>query len=350
MAIMDMGTLGLTELYQFMNDDKERQIIINMLAQTNSMLADAYQMPCNKGDRHEHRVMTGLPAVTWGKLYKGTPNSKGKYATVEDVTGFVEGRASVDKRLISLNPKAGNRVRLMESKGFLEAISQEMQSALIYSSQKTSPEQITGLAPRFSDGNAETGSQIVDGGGTGSNNTSVWFVTWGMQECAMIHPKNIPAGIERDDHGECRVEDENGNAYQALEETFRWHAGMTVSDWRKVSRIANIDVDELRAGNVDLFALMRKAYYKLHGVMNVDIGTPSGDPEHGNYGKSRTVIYCNADIFEALDALSTNSGNTDNYVRLTREQVEGQQVDTYRGFPVRRVDAILNTEEQVPNL
>jgi hypothetical protein len=50
---------------------------------------------------------------------------------------------------------------------------------------------------------------------------------------------------------------------------------------------------------------------------------------------------------EALDALSTNSGASDSFVRLTPMEIQGNEVLTYRGIPIRETDAILNTEAQV---
>jgi hypothetical protein len=59
------------------------------------------------------------------------------------------------------------------------------------------------------------------------------------------------------------------------------------------------------------------------------------------------VIYCNRDVLEALDALATNAGATDLFIRLTPQQIEGKEVLTYRGMPIRQTDAILNTEARV---
>ncbi len=52
-------------------------------------------------------------------------------------------------------------------------------------------------------------------------------------------------------------------------------------------------------------------------------------------------------MMEALDKLATNGGTTDNFVRLTRKEIEGEEVLTYRGIPLRESDALLNTEARV---
>jgi len=61
----------------------------------------------------------------------------------------------------------------------------------------------------------------------------------------------------------------------------------------------------------------------------------------------KSAIYCNRDILEALDALATNAGATDNFVRLKPMEIEGKEVMTYRGIPIRETDALINTEAQV---
>lgn len=320
--------------------------VINMMSQTNCVLDDAVMRPCNKGSRHLTTVLSGLPGVTWGRLYQGIPNDRAKRTQVEDVTGFIEGLSTVDARLASLEPNIQS-FRLQEAQGYIESLGQEWARSLFYESEDTNPDRITGLAPRFSDLSAPSGSQVVDAGGTGGDNTSIWFVTWGSNATHLIYPSSTKAGITRDDCGKQRVLDDNGNAYYALEEKFCVHTGLTVRDWRKVARIANIDVSAMRAGTVDLYDFMRKAFYKLHGNPTSQNGTATLDSGNGNFIRDRVAIYCNADVFEALDAMGSNSGSSDNFIRLTPREIQGEEVLTYRGIPVRRVDQIHNAEARV---
>jgi len=345
MATIGNTFLGLADIYKSQTKTGEMADIINMLAQTNAMMDDAVVRQCNQGKTHKHTVLSGLPSVTWGKLYTGIPNSKAQRTEVEDSTGFVEGRSTVDARLAEIEPNL-NAFRLQEAQAYLEAMSQEHQRAVIYESQDSNPEKITGLAPRFSSLSAENGSQIIDGGGTGADNTSIWFVTWGLDACHLIYPDGTSGGLIREDHGKQRVLDGSGDAYYAFEETFRMHSGVSVRDWRKIVRVANIDVSDMQAGSVDLYGLMRKAYYGVHGIRTLDNGTVNGGMD-GNFGRGRTVVYCNKDVFEALDALGSNAGASDNFVRLMPRELEGREIMTYRGMPIRQVDQIINTEAQV---
>jgi hypothetical protein len=327
MATIGDSFIDLIDVYKMQDGRGQFNPIIEMLMEMNPILDDAIAVECNKGTTHLHTVRTGLPTVTWGRLYQGIPNSKGTTAQVEDTTGFVEGLSTVDKRLLDLSTNEG-AVRMSEAQAYLEAMSNEVGSKIFYGNTASDPEEFMGLAPRFNDLSASNGNQIIDAGGTGSKNTSVWFVTWGDNQCQLLYPKGTQAGLQRDDMGEQRVLDPNGNAYYAKEEKFTWHVGLAVKDWRYVSRIANVD---LSAG-VDLYNFMRKAYYQL---------------QNRRVAGGKIAIYCNRDVLETLDALATNAGTSDNFVRLTPMQIEGKEVMTYRGIPIRETDALLNTEARV---
>ena len=331
-----MATLGntfvdLIDVYKQQDGSGNFVDVIEMLMELTPMLDDAIAVECNKGTTHLHTVRSGLPTITWGKLYQGIPNSKGKKAQVEDTTGFVEGLSTVDKRLLKLSGNEG-AVRLSEAQSYLEAMSQEVATKLIYGNSASDPEEFMGLAPRFDDKSAANGNQIIDAGGVGADNTSIWFVTWGDNQCNLLYPKGTQAGVNRDDKGEQRVTDGSGNAYYAKEELFTWHIGLAVKDWRYVSRIANIDVSLMAAGSVALFDFMRKAYYKL---------------QNRRVAGGKIAIYCNRDVLEALDALATNAGASDSFIRLKTTEIEGKEVTTYRGIPIRETDAIINTEARV---
>ena len=331
-----MATLGSTyfdliELYKRQDGMGNFVDVIEILSEMNPVLADAIAVECNKQTSHLHTVRAGLPDVSWGRLYQGIPNSKSGTAQVEDTTGFVEGLSTIDSRLLELSTNEG-AVRLGEAMAYLEAMSQEVSRKVFYGNTASDPEEFMGLAPRFNSLSAANGGQIVDAGGTGSDNTSIWFAAWGDGQCQLLYPKGTQAGVKREDMGEQRLTDASGNAYYGKEEKFTWHVGLAVKDWRYVSRIANIDVSNLKANNVALYDFMRKAYYKLQ----------SRRVAGGNM-----AIYCNTDVMESLDALATNGGSSDSFVRLTRKEIQGEEVLMYRGIPIRESDSLINTEARV---
>jgi len=314
--------------------------VLEVMAQTSPIMQDAFIGECNRGTYHEHSIRTGLPSVSWGALYQGTPQSKGHTQIVKDTTGFVEGMSSIDTRLLALEPEKTAQLRLNEASGYLEAMSQEWNTGVFYHDTASSPEKIKGLSARY---NALANPNVVNALGAGSDNTSIWFVTWGEPFTSLIHPKGMIGGVQREDMGRQRILDGDGNPYYVEEEKFTLHTGVAVGDWRYNARVANIDVSLMQAGSVDLYKYLRNAYYKLQGRR---IARPGNDIADGKPAP-RTVMYCNRDVLEALDALATNKGASDNFVRLTRMEIAGEEVLAYRGIPIRETDALLNTETLV---
>ncbi|MFC4256309.1 hypothetical protein GRI97_10725 [Altererythrobacter xixiisoli] len=313
--------------------------VVEALTQLTPFMKDANVITCNKGTKHVSSIRTGLPQVSWGALYQGIAQGKGDYTQVEDTTGFVEGLSAVDTRLLALKPAQAAKLRLMEGQGFLESMAQTMESAIWYSNVQLNGKQFHGLAPRYS---ALANGNVINGGGTGSDNASIWFVTHGDMQTSVITPENIAAGVQRDDKGEQRVMDGAGNPYYVKEELFTQHAGIAVKDWRYNARICNIDVSDVIAGTVNINALLRKAYYRLQGRRSYQMEKP------GQVSPGRTVIYMNKTLAEALDAEGTNGrSGADNFIRLSPREIQGEEVQSWRGMPIRETDALLNTETRV---
>lgn len=311
--------------------------IIEVLNQLTPFYKDANVQKANKGSSHMVSMRTGLPSVTWGALYQGIPQSKSGYTSVEDTTGFLEGLDAVDTRLLDLDPENTNKLRTMESLGFMESFAQTIESAIWYSNVATSPKQFHGLSARY---NSLSNPNVINGGGAGSDNTSIWFVTHGDAQTSVIVPQNVPAGLKTEDMGRQRVLDGNNNPYYVLERLYRQHIGLTVKDWRYNSRVANIDVSDVQAGTVSLNKLMSKAYYQLQGRRAYKMEKP------GEASPGRTVIYMNRQMAQALDAESTNP-TLNAALRLGRMELQGEEIMTWRGLPIRETDALLNTETVV---
>lgn len=338
MAVLGSTYLNLIDMMK--QGENPLADVVEALHRLNPVMKDANVLTCNKGTKHASVIRTGLPSVSWGAIYQGIAQSKSTTQEVEDTTGFVEGLSAVDERLLNLYGDKAAAVRMSEAQSFLEAMSQEVESQFFYSNVAINGKQFHGMAPRY---NTLANSNVVNGGGSGSDNTSVWMVTWGDQQCSIITPSNIQGGIQREDMGRQRVTDASGNPYYVKEEKFTQHVGVTNRDWRYSGRVANIDVSDLIAGSTAINPLLRKLYYKLAGRRNY--GLDNG----GMVSQGRTVIYMNRTVLEALDAEATNGrgGSTDNFIRLVPKEIQGEEVMTWRGIPIRDTDSLLNTEATV---
>jgi hypothetical protein len=302
--------------------------IVEILTQSNEVLDDMSFIEANGFTDHKTTIRSGLPAGTWRKLNYGVMPEKSKTVQVKDSMGMLESFAEVDKALAELN---GNSAawRLSEDYAFIEGMNKTMASTLFYGDTDTDPEKFMGLAPRYDSTSAANGSNIIKAGGSGADNTSVWLVVWGPNTVHGIYPKGSQAGLKSEDLGEDVLTDAAGGRYRGLRTHYRWDMGLTLRDWRYVVRIANIDVSDLTknaASGADLIDLMIQA---LEIIPNLGMGRP--------------VFYCSRTVRSFLRRQILNKSN----VNLTFDDVAGKKVVMFDGVPVRKTDALLETEAAI---
>lgn len=306
--------------------------IVEMASQTNEILTDQTALEGNLPTGHRTTIRTGLPQPTWRKLYAGVQPTKSTTVQVTDNTGMLEDYAEVDKALADLN---GNKetFRLSEDRGHIEGINQEMASTTFYGNEGTEPAAFTGLTPRFNDTSADNGDNIIDGGQGSGDTTSIWLCVWGPNTGFAIYPKGSTAGLSVTDKGQVTVEnvDGNGGRMEAYRTHYRWDAGLTIRDWRYFVRIANVNLTDLRGASP---AAARKALVEHMIQASERIQSP---------GMGRPAFYCNRTVRTALRlAILEKASNS-----LTWETVAGKRVMAFDDIPVRRCDAIMNTESVV---
>lgn len=310
--------------------------IMEVLTETNEMLDDVTWVQANNKFSHRTTVRTGLPKVTWRKLNYGVQPSKSTVAQVTDTCGMLEAFAVVDKKLCEMNGMRESW-RASEERPFVESMSQTLQRALFFGDCTKDPEQIMGLAPRFSvkdPRKAANGVNIIDAGGTGNDLTSIWLIGWSPNTVHGLFPEGTKAGLYKEDLGEASATDPDGGEYRVLKTHYGWDCGLCVRDWRYVVRIANIKEsllksvppDENSAEGHNLYELLVKAVAKVPSL--------SG---------ARFAFYCNRTIETYLRLQQANSRN----VQLNLSEVGGRRVLSFENVPFRRVDALEFTEAQV---
>ncbi len=308
--------------------------IVEILAQENPMIGDAPAVKCNGGTKHRTILRTALPSPSWRVLNQGVDMTKSTTVPVEDTTGIMQDYGQIDEDLVD-GQEDPESFRLSESTAHIEGMGQEGATALLYGDTNLDPEQILGLAPRF---NALTGadnsSQIIDCAGSGSDNTSIWMMVWGLRTVHLIYPKGAVAGIEHEDLGKRLVEDSAGRKYQAWVDQFKHKLGLAVRDWTYIVRLANIDVSDLTvdaATGANLIQKLVDAYWQL---------------SQRRMNRGRAVIYANGTIMKYLHHQQRESNSQ---VELSIGEVmgEGQPVLKFMQMPVREMDAIMNAESAV---
>lgn len=310
-------------------DGKIDPQIVELLNETNEILDDMTVIEANGFTEHKTTVRSGLPTGTWRKLNYGVQPEKSRTVQVKDTMGMLETYAEVDKALADLN---GNSAawRLSEDRAFIEGMNQTMATTLFYGDSSVDPEKFMGLAPRYNSLSAENAMNIIDAGGTGNDNTSIWLCVWGPNTLHSIYPKGSSAGLQSRDLGEHTLTDAAGGRYQGYRTHYKWDIGLTLRDWRYVVRIANIkhsDLTKNASSGADLIDLMTQA---LELIPNIGMGRPA--------------FYMSRKIRSFLRRQITNKVAAST---LTMEEIAGKKVVAFDGVPCRRTDALLHTEARV---
>lgn len=348
MAVATIGSVALTyaDWAKRLSDGYRIANIIELLSQTNEILDDMMVVEGNLPTGHKTTVRTGLPQATWRLLNTGVPNAKSTTAQIVDAVGNLETYSVIDKDIADLNGNTAE-FRLSEVKAFLEGMSQQVAATLIYGNQHVNPERFTGFAPRYSTlntANSQTAANVLSGGGTSNTNTSMYIATWGADTLHGTFPKGKITGLQHRDMGEWPVLDSAGNTYQAYRDHFKWEIGLVLRDWRYVARIANIDVTQLTGVSAaNLINLLVRALYRLPTAPSNATAIQTSDTPEVRANMGRVIIYCNRVVRTYLDLQAMNKTN----VLLRLEEFHGMVVTTFRGIPIRTVDAILSNENQV---
>ena len=331
MAVLGTSNPTLADLAKVTDPDGSIADVVEILNATNEILMDMTFLEGNLTTGHRTSIRSGLPTPTWRKLYGGVQPTKSRAVQVTDNTGMMEDYSEVDKALVEMagNPAA---FRLQEDRPHIEGMNQEFASTLFYGDESTAPEEFTGLAARYNSLSAENGDNIVNGGGSGSDNASIWLICWGPNTCHGIIPKGSKAGIQQRDLGEVTLENADGNngRMQAYRTHYRWDVGLSVRDWRYAVRIANIDRSLLTADistGADLNDLMHQAWTELPS-------TSAG----------RCAWYMDKQVMSFLRRKTSNAVQNST---LSVDMVGGTMQTSWGGLPIRRCDALRTNEATV---
>lgn len=342
MTTLSTSNLTLADWAKRTDPDGRIPIIAELLSQSNEILEDCVFKEGNLPTGERVIVRTGLPAVYWRALNQGIPSSKSTTAQVDEAAGILEARSEVDKDLAMLNGNTA-QFRLSEDTAFLEAMNQTQATTLFYGNPATDPKTFLGLAPRYSDigvGSPQNAQNILSAGGSDATaNTSIYLVVWGDQTVYCHFPKGSKAGLIHEDLGEQTVYNADGTRLQAYATRYQWKNGLVVKDWRYVVRICNINVNDLVAQTgtqastaaTAIIKLMARAMYRIP-----------------NMAMGRAAFYMNRTVHSGLSVAALDKSQ---YVLKVNEGLSqfGMPYSwlSFLGVPLRRVDAIVNTEAVV---
>lgn len=311
--------MSLVEVVKQTGADGNMIAIAEVLAKVNDVVADAQWYEANDIFSHKSVRRSSLPTGSWRKLNKGTAIEATDSVNMVDVIGLLEARSENDVKVIDAYPNP-QQARSNEDMAFVEGLSQTMATAMIYANASTDPEKFTGLAPRM-DALAAT-TNVIGAGGTGSDCTSIYVVTWGVNTVHMVYPRNSKAGLQTIDLGIVDALDSDSNKFRAYSTLFQWDAGLVVRHPKAIGRIANIE----SSGSTNIFD-----EDLLITLLNRMVTGPG------------TRIYCNQEVMTQIQIRAKDKAN----VNLSIGDAFGKPIYNFLGVPIRKVDAILNTDAAI---
>jgi len=347
MATLTSSFLTLADYTKRLDPKGKPAIIAELLSQTNEIINDLPFREANSTTGHQSTVRTGLPALTWRLLNQGVPPSKSTTAQVIDGFGSLTGYSVIDKKEAEMSGDVAG-FRLMEDVSFMEAMSQTVATTIFYGNSAVNQQQFNGLSVRFSTvstATAQNAANVLDAGGTGNTNTSMWLLGMGPQSLFGIFPQGSRAGLKHLDHGDTRSWfDSNNNPYETYQSYFEWDVGIVVRDWRYIVRIANIDVTLLNGSTgANLINLLTKAVHRPPTMPRNVAPVQTTDAPDEKMPSMKWAFFCNRTTNQYLDLQAQNKTN----MLLQMTQWDGHSILAYRGIPIKTCDAITNAESRL---
>lgn len=332
MATLSTASLTIVDVAKRTDPSGKAFTIAEILKQTNAVLDDIPWYPSNQPTSHRTTSRTSLPTPTWRLYNAGIASTKSTTAQSDEPMGMLEDLSEVDCAVANLGGNL-NENRMNEAAAHIEGMGQEMSQTLFYGNSGTQPEEFLGFGPRYNSLSGITGQNIVNGGGSGSDNSSIWLVGWGRNKVYGLYPMGSMAGLEHNNLGKVLstvTQGVGGTRMMVYADHFRWYAGLAVEDWRYAVRGANIDISNLvaKSSAADLFDIMIKM---SHRIPNLEGCNP--------------VYYVNRTVFQMLDIQGRDDVQTGG--QLSYGEVAGRRLPFFRGIPIRLVDQLTEAEATV---
>lgn len=304
--------------------------IASRVTRTNSLLQYLQFKEGNKPDGNQIVQATKLPTVGYILYNKAPTSSKGQTAQVTDNVGTLKTYSDIDVELARTNNyDAGWRAS--EDMLFAEAMSQQFASDLVYANTATAAEKFNGLAQKYATVSTvrnNFGYYMINGGGSGSDNTSIWICSLGPDGLYGLYGKGGTAGMTMKDLGIKQKADKDSNLMDVYRTEFRWEVGIQVKRPGACVRICNIDKSNLtgETNAADLSTLIQRGMSLL-------------EP-----GLGQVVVLCNRTV-KAWLRIQASKETTLGLHDI--QDTFGKPILAVDGAPILQMDAITNAEATI---
>lgn len=344
MATITPGVFTYSEWAMRMDPTGKIATMVNLLSQENGILDDALAVECQSGNAFEFTQVVKLPTPSRRSYNQGIAATMAGVAKQVQTCAEYADLSKIDDSLARLGGNL-SELRGTEDMLHMQGMSQLVASDLFYANNATNPTSFTGFANIYNTVTTSVSNianNVIDCGGTGSTNASMWLITWGPRQIHTIFPKGIPAGMQHRDVGLLPVLDAGGNTFMAWQTWMQWNIGLAIHDWRYAVRACNIDVTLFGGGSAPNLIAILAAMVMKPPVMPAGVG-PVQTSDVPSVTIGRSAIYVNRTVYLALDLQAQDKTN----VLLQMTQWDGHTILAYRGIPIRIVDALTNSETRV---
>jgi hypothetical protein len=349
MATYGDTAITLVDYVRLLKDNTQQAkmgMIVNNLLQSNPILEDMVWTESNEITSHKTMVTTSVPTPQFRLANQGIATGKGSFNTIIDSIGSLQSISDVDTEI--LRRKDGDVLRMNHDMLHVTGMGNTFASNLFYANASVTPAGFTGLTPRFNSLSGDTGAQIIDAGGTGGDNASMWLVCHGMMSATGLYPQGSRMGLQKFNKPEARVADAQGRPYYVKSTHFIWDCGLAVRNPAFIVRIANIDMSDLQAQNgsaAKLIDLMIRALNRIPYLpQRVNpVKLPAFDEVTFKLGISKVAFYCNRGVYTGLDIQANNKTVNG----LLAGQADGVPYLKFRGVDIQTCDALTNAESRV---
>lgn len=313
----------------------------DIISQYNDIMDDIPWYEGNLSTGNNTTVSTSYSSPTLRALNAGVSPTKSTTSQINDACAIFEDRSRIDINVANLNGNAA-AFRAAQDKLKMAGFGVTLAENFIYGSSADNPLEFNGFASRyFSLGSTyTTSSQLIDAGGTGVDNTSIYLVNWGENKVFGTYPRGSKAGLQVEDLGirDIMLNTTTGETLRAYETWMQWMCGLVVADYRNVVRICNIDVSNLNTASdsSDTSANIMKYMSQALDLLPPDAnGTPVFYMRRPTRAMLRIKMQDKSNLFLKDEQL------------VNANAITRRPILTFQGVPCRAVDQILATEARI---
>lgn len=321
----------LADLPQFFDGDNKDQlsVIINNLVKDDPIMEQILWKQGNMTDGHKHKIVTKIPTPSFRRFYAGATRTKSGVATVKETTSQIVDRweIDVDELKMYTGSDAQSLFRMQEGERHIQGMREFVANQLFYGNPDANADELRGLSARY---NYKDGPNVVDGGGTTGNQTSMWAVVWGATETFGFYPMKMDAGLQHEDLGMYDAFDADNKPFRVTGDEWKWNIGFAVADWQSVARLCNLTVASLSITNPETAGWI--------DLKNLTIDLKNKIPRRL---RSRIIFYAGETLMNALEKQASGKDNV--HLRYG-EYFDSKEVVMLHGKPVFECDSLLETE------